>query len=336
MQIKMWLTRVSIVVMTLFCVAPAFPARAQTPPAREPYPVVYSTDLYYTFIMDNDDPFDAAVLLTSPQLDVKEVILDNHTFPTDGDKVMDKLMEYTGHHVPVVKGLGNFSLRYADDQGRNAADQGGVEMLLNVLRAAKEKVDLIAVGSLTDFAAAYNREPALFREKVGTLYVVAGTMRSRAQDWNVKLDPAAFLRIMRSGLPILWVPVDTSMWYFPAPQMLMPIRTRLARFLLDENLYFWLTTGDYKMMGLSGSQPHKDRYLLYDLGLRMWSTPVFVLASHDPNASKMLTLTKVHVTFDDQGMVTSVHYGVQNSNITAVKSVNGKLLNQFIVSHINR
>jgi Inosine-uridine preferring nucleoside hydrolase len=335
MQIKVWLARASLLVMALFCGALAVAARAQTPAAHEPYPVIYSTDLYYTFIMDNDDPFDAAVLLKSPELDVKEVILDNHTYPTDGDNVMSKLMEYSGRHVTVVKGLGQFSLRTPDDQGRNAADQGGVELLLKTLREAKEKVDLIAVGSLTDFAVAYNRQPALFKEKVSTLYVVAGTMESRAQDWNVKLDPAAFLRIMRSGLPIVWVPVDTSMWYFPAPQMLVPTQTRLAHFLLNESLYFWLTTGDY-MMKDGNAQPPKDRYLYYDLGLRMWSTPVFVLAAHDPDASKMLTLTKVHVAFDDQGMVTSVQYGVENSNITAVKSVNGKLLNQFIVSRVNR
>jgi Inosine-uridine preferring nucleoside hydrolase len=336
MQTKSWLPKtLMLVVMAAACGAWAAPGRAQTPDAQEPYPVIYSTDLYYTFIMDNDDPFDAAVLLTTPQLDAKEVILDNHTYPTDGQKVMAKLMEYSDRHVPVVPGLGQFSLRSPEDQGLNAADQGGVEMLLKILRESPRKVDLIAVGSMTDFAAAFNRDPELLREKVQAVYVVAGTMESRQQDWNVKLDPTAFVRIMRSGLPIVWVPVDTSMWYFPAPQMLVPTRTRLAHFLLNESLYFWLTTGDYMMKDAPG-EPPKDRYLYYELGLRLWSTPVFVLASHDPDASKMVTLTKVRVSFDDQGMVTSLQEGVKDSNITAVKSVNGELLNQFIVAHINR
>lgn len=310
------------------------PARAQN--QTPPYPVIYSSDLYYTFIMDDDDEFDAAVLLKSPQLDVKEFILDDHTFPTDGQKVLAKLMEYTHHEVPVAKGLGGYSLHSPDDKALNAASQGAVELLLKTLRESPKKVDLIAVGSLTDFAAAFNRDPELLKRKVETIYVVAGTMESRAQDWNVKLDPAAFVRIMRSGLPIVWVPVDTSMWYFPAPQMLVPTRTRLPHFLLNELLYYWLTTGDYKMMDAPSTQPAKDRYLYYDRGLYMWSTPVFVLASHNPEASKMMTLTKVHVTFDNKGMVTSVRYGVKDSNITAVKSVNGKLLNRFIVSRINR
>ncbi len=332
MEIKSWLSKTLMLLGALVCAALAVPARAQTPATT---PVIYSTDLYYTFIMDNDDPFDAAVLLTTPQLDVKEVILDNHTYPTDGQKVMAKLMEYTGKKVTVVPGLGQFSLRYPDDKGLNAADQGGVETLLKVLRESQQKVDLIAVGSMTDFAVAFNRDPELLRQKVNKIYVVAGTMMSRQQDWNVKLDPLAFVRLMNSGLPILWVPVDTSMWYFPAPQMLVPTRTRLAHFLLNESLYFWLTTGDY-MMKDAPAMPPKDRYLYYDLGLRLWSTPVFVLASHDPDASKMITLTKVHVTFDNEGMITSLHTGVKDSNITAVERVNGKLLNQFIAEHINR
>ena len=48
--------------------------------AQARYPIVYSTDLYYT-IADIDDHFDAAVLLKSPELDIKGVILDNHLYP---------------------------------------------------------------------------------------------------------------------------------------------------------------------------------------------------------------------------------------------------------------
>ena len=306
-----------------------FPTEVSAQTSSAPYPVIYSTDLYYTFIMDNDDPFDAAVLLKSPEIDIKGIILDNHTYPSDGEKILEKLMTYADRHVPYVKGLGKFEMRSATDQGLYAADQEGVELILKTLRESKQKVTLIAVGSLTDFAVALQRDPKLLSEKVSTVYVVAGTMESRFQDWNVKLDPTAFVTMMRSKLPIIWVPVDTSMWYLPAPQPLVPTKNKLAHFLLNESLYYYLTLD-------SQAQTHKDRYEYYDLGLRMWSTPAFVLAVHDAAASEMFDLEPANVEFDDDGLIKSVRFGVENTNMQVVRSVNGRKLNEFIVARINR
>jgi len=300
---------------------------AQAPSA--PYPVIYSTDLYYTFIMDNDDPFDAAVLLKSPELDIKGIILDNHTYPSDGEKTLEKLMTYADRHVPYVKGLGEFQMRSATDQGLYAANQEGVELILKTLSESKQKVSLIAVGSLTDFAVALQRDPKLLSQKVSMVYVVAGTLESRFQDWNVKLDPTAFVTIMRSKLPITWVPVDTSMWYLPAPQLLVPTKNKLAHFLLNESLYYYLMLD-------SQARTHKDRYEYYDLGLRMWSTPAFVMAVHDPTASEMFDCEPAKVEFDDDGLIKSVHYGAENANMQVVRRVNGAKLNEFIVARINR
>lgn len=315
----------------LFCclLLIAFPSglSAQIPSAQ--YPVIYSTDLYYSFIMDNDDPFDAAVLLKSPELDIKGIILDNHTYPSDGEKILERLMTYADRRVPYVKGLGEFQMRSATDQGLYAANQEGVELILKTLRESKQKVALIAVGSLTDFAVALQRDPKLLNEKVSVVYVVAGTLESRVQDWNVKLDPTAFVTIMRSTLPIMWVPVDTSMWYLPAPQLLVPTENKLAHFLLNESLYYYLMLD-------AQARTHKDRYEYYDLGLRMWSTPAFVMAVHDPSASEMFDVEPAKVEFDDDGLIKSVHYGAENANVRLVRRVDGAKLNEFIVSRINR
>jgi len=314
--------------LLLLCFVSGAAVCAPAQPVETHSPVIYSTDLYYTFLMDNDDPFDAAVLLKCPDLNVHGVILDNHTFPSDGEKVLEKIMELSGHRVPYVKGLGEFAMRSFDDPGLDAADQGGVDMILHTLRQSKEKVTLIGVGSMTDFAVAYVREPQLFHQNVAKIYVVAGTMESRVQDWNVKLDPIAFVKLMRSDLPIVWVPVDTSMWYFPAPQMLVPEKNQLAHFLLNESLYYYLN------LDAKGSL-HKDRYEYYDLGLRLWSTPAFVLAANDPHASEMFDTAPAKVEFDNDGMINSVKF-VPESNILVVKRVNGVKLNQYIVRQINR
>ena len=321
----------TLVVFLRFCglLAVAFPIALSAQIPSVLYPVIYSTDLYYTFIMDNDDPFDAAVLLKSPELDIKGIILDNHTYPSDGEKILEKLMTYADRRVPYVKGLGEFQMRSATDQGLYAANQEGVELTLKTLRESKQKVSLIAVGSLTDFAVALQRDPKLLSEKVSTIYVVAGTLESRVQDWNVKLDPTAFVTVMRSKVPIIWVPVDTSMWYFPAPQLLLPTRNELAHFLLNESLYYYLMLD-------SQARTHKDRYEYYDLGLRLWSTPAFVMAVHDPAASEMFDIETAKVEFDDDGLIRSVQYGGQNTNVQVVRRVNGAKLNEFIVARINR
>jgi inosine-uridine nucleoside N-ribohydrolase len=161
------------------------------------------------------------------------------------------------------------------------------------------------------------------------IYVVAGTLLSRVQDWNVKLDPIAFTVIMRSKLPITWIPVDTSMWYFPAPQLLAPTKNALAHFLLNESLYYYLMLD-------SQSHLHKDRYEYYDLGLRLWSTPAFVLASHDASASEMFDLQPANVEFDDDGLIKSVQFGPESANMQVIRSANGSKLNDFVVTKIDR
>jgi inosine-uridine nucleoside N-ribohydrolase len=309
-------------------VALASPAACAGQESGAPYPVVYSTDLYYT-IDDIDDHFDAATLLKSPEVDLKGIILDNHRYPNDGEKVLEKLMRLTGRTVPVVKGLGLFEMRSLEDKGLFVDDQEGVELILKTLRESGQKVSLIAVGSMTDLAVAYLRDPSLWSQKVESVYVVAGSADSPVQDYNVSLDPKAFLVIMRSHLPIIWVPVDASMWYFPAQQMLVPEKNALAHFLLQELLY-WYLRNDWV------ANVHKDRYEYYGLGRWMWSTPAFVHVARYPQASEMFDLAMCKVEFDDRGVMKNLQLGVATSNIRVVKNVNGQKLNEFIVSRISR
>jgi inosine-uridine nucleoside N-ribohydrolase len=300
--------------------------RAQEPGA--PYPVIYSTDLYYT-IDDIDDHFDAATILKSPEIILKGIILDNHHFPTDGEKVLERLMSLSGTRAPVVKGVGGYHMLSFEDQALYVDEQGGVDLILKTLRESDRKVALIAVGSMTDFAIAYLRDPALWMRKVDAVYIVAGSAESPREDYNVLLDPKAFVVLMRSNLPIVWVPVDASMWYFPAQQLLVPEKNALSHFLLQELLY-WYLRNDWK------ENVHKDRYEYYGLGRWMWSTPAFVMAAHDPHAAEMFDLVPCKVDFDDLGVMKNLQKGAAHSNIRAVMNVNGKKLNEFLVSRISQ
>jgi len=65
-----------------------------------------------------------------------------------------------------------------------------------------------------DVVAAFNREPALFRSKVAMILAFIGEASDeKFVEWNVSLDPQAYVGLMRSGLPVWWVPCfDGGSW----------------------------------------------------------------------------------------------------------------------------
>ena len=78
--------------------------------------------------------------------------------------------------------------------------------MLATLKVAPHPVTLIAVGSMRSAAAAFNREPELFRQKVARLFIYIGDAQGAFTEYNVALDKHAYARIMNSGLPVYWVP----------------------------------------------------------------------------------------------------------------------------------
>ena len=52
--------------------------------------------------------------------------------------------------------------------------QIGVELLLKVLREAKEPVEITIFGSARAVAVAYNREPELLKKRVKRIHLCAG------------------------------------------------------------------------------------------------------------------------------------------------------------------
>jgi len=65
-------------------------------------------------------------------------------------------------------------------------------------------------GSPRALTAAYNREPALLKEKIRTVLLVAGDTGGVKPEWNVLLDPHAYVGLWRPKLPIDWCPPGTD------------------------------------------------------------------------------------------------------------------------------
>ncbi|CDN42150.1 nucleoside hydrolase [Paenibacillus sp. P22] len=214
----------------------------------DPIPVIYVTDLFHPKD-DADDVYDLAALYAMPQLDIKGIILEQGRKQDDrsGESTVKQMNYITKRQVPFVKGLADPLLSQTDKAEMQSKDyQGGVEMILSTLRNSPKRVSIVTVGSLRDVAAAYNRDPILFKSKLDRLFVFAGDSSAEFVEYNVELDPSAYGRMMNSGLNIYWVPCfDGGMWSN------------------NGHASFWRTENQDDL--LEGIDPKLTRYFLYNI-----------------------------------------------------------------------
>ncbi|MHB1034909.1 MAG: nucleoside hydrolase [Pirellulales bacterium] len=178
-------------------------------PARTKIPIIHSTDLFHPY-SDPDDHYDLACLFGIEEFDVRGIVLDlgGTQAKQPGKPAVEQMMRIAGRRRPYAIGLSRPLGSRADRALEEPAEfQAGVELILSVLRESKEKVILHTTGSCRDVAAAFNREPQLVKDKVRAVYFNIGRGPNETQDeWNVGYDPASYLRIFESGLPIYWCP----------------------------------------------------------------------------------------------------------------------------------
>ncbi len=214
LDINRYLPTVLIAVFAVF-VSPLSHRFETQANANEKVPVIYSTDLFHPHD-DPDDHFDIVTLYAMPEIDLRAVILDQGAKQDKrpGRIPIQQLNHLLGRDVPYGIGLSR-PLANALDPGYGELKkyQKGVKLIINVLREAAKPITIITVGSMRDIAAAYNREPALFKRKVEKLLIFIGDAQGAFREHNVKLDPIAYARVMNSGLPVYWVPsFDGGLW----------------------------------------------------------------------------------------------------------------------------
>ena len=200
----------------LLAVAGGWAAMGALAEAARAVPVIYCTDLFHPHD-DPDDHFDLATLYAMPELDIKGIVLDQgkKQLERPGRIPVSQMNRITGRTVPAVIGLAT-PLRSPDDKGLDQAPefQQGVEFIVQTLRASARPVCIATLGSVRDVVAAFNREPGLFRTNVAMVLAFIGEASDpKYQEYNVGLDPQAFVGLMRSGLPVYWVPCfDGGLW----------------------------------------------------------------------------------------------------------------------------
>ena len=336
----------SIPVIFLICIGTALVSVTNAQESKR-IPVIYSTDLFQP-PEDPDDHYDLAILACLKELEIKALIFDLGTAHRKVDEIgitaLDQVAKITGHSPPPWKiGLRN-PLVSPDDKALDQPEefQHGVELILETLKKSDEPVVLFMVGSCRDFAVAFNRDPELLREKVKAVYVNAGNGPAGKQtEWNVSLDPNAYIGLMNSGLPIYWCPCFTAdNLKLPSPENVLAGKALCTYFIVPNQAKLLESARNdvknYFVYALNKSQEQPLVFLdqtpkpLPESPRNMWCTGPFLHAAG----------RKIHLTADrkwgafgpnapENGVIEVFRF--EPANITPVlKNVDGKPVAEFI------
>ena len=200
----------------------ALPASAaETPPAKPAaIPVILDTDIGD----DIDDTWALALLLKSPELDLKLVVGDYGEAQYRA-RLLAKFLERAGRSdVPVGVGL-DIAPR---GDGRQAAwvteydlksypgkvHADGVQALIDTVMNSPRTMTLICIGPVPNIAEALKREPriaqhARFVGMQGSVRTGYGGVKQPHAEWNVKCDSKACQLVFTAAWDITITPLDT-------------------------------------------------------------------------------------------------------------------------------
>ena len=212
-----WMTRRDFVKTSALVAAAPGTSSAAAPQGSAAVPMLHVTDLFRPH-NDPDDHWDLAcvyALTHQGKADLRAIMTDYPPKPrgSDPDVLGVAQMNYlTGQAVPVVVGLPR-PMRSRDDAQREATplEDGGIRVLLRLLRESPRPVVISVLGSCRDVAVAGRRDPELFAKKCAALYLNAGTgtpdrAKAARLEYNVSLNPAAYAAVFDLPCPIYWMP----------------------------------------------------------------------------------------------------------------------------------
>ena len=187
--------------------------------AQAKIPVILDTDIGD----DIDDTWALAMLLKSPELDVKMVIGDNYKSIYRA-KLIAKLLTVAGRtDVPVGIGFGN-----RDGDGRQSewvkdydlksypgkVHEDGVAAMIDLITKSPRPITLIAIGPVQNLAEALRRQPQI-AQKVhfvgmhGSVRRGYGNKTQIEAEYNVREDAKACQKVFTAGWDMTITPLDT-------------------------------------------------------------------------------------------------------------------------------
>lgn len=182
-------------------------------------PVILDTDIGD----DIDDTWALAMMLKSPELDVKLVVGD-YGNPIYRAKILAKMLEVAGRtDVPVAigpgtgSGKGNQSAWIADydlEKYPGAVHGDGVGALIDTIMTSPVPVKLVCIGPVPNIQAALEREPKIaenahFVGMHGSVRKGYGGSAEISAEWNVRANPAACRAAFTAPWEMTITPLDT-------------------------------------------------------------------------------------------------------------------------------
>jgi pyrimidine-specific ribonucleoside hydrolase len=200
-------------------------------------PILIDTDA------GSDDIMAVALLLSQPGVTVDAITVVNGLAHVDaGARNMGRLLDLAGRkRIPVFAGRSN-PLRGAAEfpaEWRKIADElpgvalppasrppetkRAADYLVERLRNAREPVQILALGPLTNIAEALERDRSA-AVNIGEIVIMGGAVRvpgnlqdggvfhtnNQTAEWNIFIDPLAARIVFRSGVPIRLIALDAT------------------------------------------------------------------------------------------------------------------------------
>ncbi|MGV8096032.1 MAG: hypothetical protein AB2L24_29625 [Mangrovibacterium sp.] len=301
--------------LILICFMCIFNAVAQN---TDKIPVIVITDCYHPY-QDPGDNLDLIQGFALPDVDLLGVILDitdafrkdtaDHPTlwkdprgPREAGIIPVEQLNYIFNR-DVLFAVGPMSQMKSETDEMNeipAFQQGGINLFLELLKSAEKPVEVLSFGSARVLAVAFNREPALLGSKIKRIHLSAGTAAKNYEtgsdagankipggEWNVALDVFAFIRILKSGLPIALYPcagkdggfvkdVNNSYWKLKEMSFLQEMHPQLQCYLdyaFDRKLqYDFLRAMDQGSPYAGSRKIHFDQF-------HVWETAIWLKAT---------------------------------------------------------
>jgi inosine-uridine nucleoside N-ribohydrolase len=201
-------------------------------PSAGPAPVIVDTD------MSSDDIMALCYLVERPDISVQAITVEGSGVahgPAGARNVL-RLLRALGIHRTIPVGYGQpgplAGTQAFPPAWRSAADgmydlnlpawpgpqpaESAVRLLIGTINGSARPVELITLGPFTDVALAQQADPGI-AHKIAMIYAMAGAVRVNGNEpkygnaeWNVYVDAVAASQVLRSGIPMTFVPLDAA------------------------------------------------------------------------------------------------------------------------------
>jgi purine nucleosidase len=228
---------------------------------------------------DVDDALCLALALAAPEIElvaVTHVCGDTRRRAQISRRLLDlagrrEVPVYAGRSTPLAGGdrfvwFGHEGVGILDGASVPVPDDDAVSVLCRSVADASD-VELVAIGPLTNIAAALAADPA-FAGRVRRLTLMGGYVRGAtyggmscppAYDYNLCADPDAALRVLAAGVPTRMIPIDVTMrvWIEERDVRAMERSASALQHALARAIRRW-SPGMQASLAGAGADPHID------------------------------------------------------------------------------